>query len=75
MSPAKNKILKRRGRENTRGDAQRKLRQLRLDVAAGQTFFLQILLVVVLGFVESHGRNNLCGNGLRETVRLFQRLF
>ena len=46
-----------------------------LDVAGGQTLFLQILLVVVLGFVERHGGNDLGGDGLGKAMRLFESFF
>ena len=44
-------------------------------MAARETLLLQILLVVVLGFVEGHGGNNLSCDGLAETVGLFERFF
>ena len=46
-----------------------------LDVAGGQPALFQILLVIVLGGVKSHRRNDLGDDRLLEPSRLFQGLF
>ena len=48
---------------------------LGFDVAACQALFFQILLVVILGLVESHCGNDLGDDGLAEAVGFFQLLF
>src|ERR1051325_3470246 len=55
------------------GHAGPKLPRL-LNVTAGQAAFLQILLVILFGWIESDGPNDLGCHGLGVAMRLFQRL-
>ncbi len=48
---------------------------LRLNVATCEATLFQILLVVVLGGIEGHGRNDLSRDGLGVNARFFQFLF